>query len=167
MHQAHTYVVVSQKGVSVTYIVWSTHTSFILLPVHLGPLRSSLGELDVVIESFFSKSFRAFGTHALKNRLTPHQFSSWQTATSYQIVHSIALLVASSQPSNSAVQIASYAFTSGITLFSGSIYGLCLTSEGNAWRKLLGPATPIGGAALIIGWLALALSKRGGNNVRL
>lgn len=57
--------------------------------------------------------------------------------------------------------MASYAFTTGITLFSGSIYGLCLTNEGNGVRKLLGPATPLGGLALIVAWIALAVGKRG------
>jgi uncharacterized membrane protein YgdD (TMEM256/DUF423 family) len=97
----------------------------------------------------------------MKGRLSAHQLGSWQTATSYQLIHSVALLVASTQPAGQAVSVANYAFTAGITLFSGSIYGLCLTAEGNGLRKALGPATPIGGFALIAAWIALAVSRRG------
>jgi uncharacterized membrane protein YgdD (TMEM256/DUF423 family) len=109
----------------------------------------------------------AFGAHALKSKLNAHQVASWQTATTYQLIHSVALLVTATQPASQAVTVASYAFTTGITLFSGSIYGLCLTQDGNAFRKVLGPATPFGGMALIIGWIALAVSKRGGSAPRL
>ncbi|PWN93278.1 DUF423-domain-containing protein [Acaromyces ingoldii] len=114
-----------------------------------------------------SVAFGAFGAHALKGKLSAHQASSWTTATSYQLTHSIALLYVASQiaPSISnsrPLTVAAYAFTAGITLFSGSIYGLCLTNEGSPIRKLLGPATPLGGLALIAGWVALALAKRGG-----
>ncbi|UZJ57479.1 hypothetical protein CBS101457_006799 [Exobasidium rhododendri] len=104
----------------------------------------------------------AFGAHALKSSFTAQQMANWQTATSYQLVHSVALLVTSTQPACQAVVAASYAFSAGITLFSGSIYGLCLTKDGNALRKALGPATPIGGFALIGGWIALAISRRAG-----
>jgi uncharacterized membrane protein YgdD (TMEM256/DUF423 family) len=80
------------------------------------------------------------------------------------MIHSLALLVSATQPATQAVTVANYAFATGITLFSGSIYGLCLTSadSGNAFRKVLGPATPFGGMALIAGWVALAASRRGG-----
>lgn len=99
--------------------------------------------------------------------MSAYQLGSWQTATTYQLIHSVALLVSATQPTGQAVTVANYAFSTGITLFSGSIYGLCLTSEGNAFRKLLGPATPVGGLALIAGWIALAVSKRGAASVRL
>lgn len=76
-------------------------------------------------------------------------------------MHSLALLyVASQAPLNGAALLASYAFTTGITLFSGSIYGLCLLPQGHGLRKLLGPTTPLGGLSFIVGWLALAYAKR-------
>lgn len=106
--------------------------------------------------------------------------SSWDKAILYQLIHSVALLSISSSPSfvasltkskglggsgfppsdskTSYHNFAGGAFITGIGLFSGSIYGLCLTKEGHAIRKVLGPATPIGGLAFIAGWLALALA---------
>jgi len=47
-----------------------------------------------------------------------------------------------------------YLLSTGITLFSGSIYGLVLTR----W-KVLGPVTPIGGLFLIASWISLALNS--------
>lgn len=104
----------------------------------------------------------AFGAHALRSKLTPYQQASWTTAAQYQLLHSLALLVASTQPASQAVQVARYAFAAGITLFSGSIYGLCLTSDdANGIRKFLGPVTPLGGTAFIVGWIGLAMARRG------
>ncbi|WFD05330.1 hypothetical protein MVES1_000660 [Malassezia vespertilionis] len=85
------------------------------------------------------------------------------TATQYQLVHSIALLYVSSHvPLNGAALVASYAFATGMTLFSGSIYALCLLPQGHGARKVLGPSTPIGGLCMIAGWLALAYARRPG-----
>ncbi|KAK0534947.1 hypothetical protein OC842_002490, partial [Tilletia horrida] len=105
----------------------------------------------------------AFGSHALKSKLNAHQLSSWQTAVSYQLLHSVALLYVSGLKGGGAggASFAAAAFSSGITLFSGSIYALCLTSDGNPLRKIAGPLTPLGGLALIAGWAALAIRRPG------
>jgi uncharacterized membrane protein YgdD (TMEM256/DUF423 family) len=44
-------------------------------------------------------------------------------------------------------------FFAGILLFSGSLYGLALTGI-----RALGFITPLGGLALIAGWIVLALA---------
>lgn len=43
-------------------------------------------------------------------------------------------------------------------MFSGSIYLLVLAPER---FRALGPVTPLGGTALIAGWVALAVGSRG------
>ena len=48
-------------------------------------------------------------------------------------------------------------WTTGTLLFSGSLYVLAL--GGPRW---LGPVTPLGGVALLAGWLLLALAARRG-----
>ena len=48
--------------------------------------------------------------------------------------------------------------TAATVIFSGSIYGLCLLPAGHALRKVLGPATPMGGLLFIAGWLSLGFS---------
>jgi uncharacterized membrane protein YgdD (TMEM256/DUF423 family) len=47
--------------------------------------------------------------------------------------------------------VAGWAFLGGTLVFSGSLYTLVLTQK--SW---LGAITPLGGAALIVGWLAFA-----------
>lgn len=88
------------------------------------------------------------------------EMGAWNTATQYQLLHSLVLLYSLSLPPTGPVVAASYAFATGITFFSGSIYGLCLTKPENPIRKLLGPITPIGGISMIAGWLLLAYAKR-------
>ncbi|KAK2614929.1 hypothetical protein N8I77_001718 [Diaporthe amygdali] len=93
----------------------------------------------------------AFGAHGLKQRISdPAKIASWGTAAQYQILHSVALLVARDNP------LAAGLFTAGMTMFSGSIYALVLDP---ARFKVLGPVTPLGGLCLIGGWLALAFGK--------
>ncbi|KAL2146403.1 hypothetical protein VTI28DRAFT_4156 [Corynascus sepedonium] len=95
----------------------------------------------------------AFGAHGLKKRISdPTKLANWSTAAQYQLVHSVALLVASNNP------VAGALFTAGMTMFSGSLYALTLDTER---FRFMGPVTPLGGLCLIGGWLALAFSKRG------
>ena len=96
----------------------------------------------------------AFGAHALKAMLTEtNRLETFETAVKYQFYHALALLIVGllcfhiKKPS---LKWASYSFTAGILIFSGSLYVLCLT--GVTW---LGAITPIGGILLIIGWLRL------------
>ena len=72
------------------------------------------------------------------------------------MIHSAVLLVAASTaPKN---KVAAALLTTGMTLFSGSIYLLVLDPQR---FKALGPVTPIGGLCLIAGWGALAFGSRG------
>ena len=97
----------------------------------------------------------AFGAHGLRERLSPDQLSSWETAVTYQLLHAVVLAALASAGEGRPIQLPAALFTAGIVLFSGSIYLLAL--GGPRW---LGPVTPIGGASLIAGWLALAWVAR-------
>ncbi|KAK5735579.1 hypothetical protein LTR17_008112 [Elasticomyces elasticus] len=99
----------------------------------------------------------AFGAHGLKSRIdNPARLANWHTAAQYQLMHSVALLVAEqAAPKN---VVAKYLFTAGITMFSGSLYMLVLDP---ARFRFMGPITPIGGMCLIGGWVALAFGSRG------
>ncbi|KAK4233350.1 hypothetical protein C8A03DRAFT_19564 [Achaetomium macrosporum] len=100
-----------------------------------------------------SVALGAFGAHGLKKHITePQKLANWSTAAQYQLIHSVALLVASNNP------VAGTLFTAGMTMFSGSLYVLTLDTER---FRFLGPITPLGGLCLIAGWLALAFGKRG------
>ena len=94
----------------------------------------------------------AFGAHGLRASATPEQLASWSTATQYHLLHSVALLALAlfGAQSGRPIGLPAGLWTAGITLFSGSIYLLILTSQ-----RWLGPITPVGGLLLIAGWLAL------------
>lgn len=99
----------------------------------------------------------AFGAHALKDRLGPQMLAIFETAVRYQLVHALALLavgiVRGGRPESAALAASGWLFTTGILIFSGSLYLLTLT--GARW---LGAVTPVGGVSLILGWVFLALA---------
>ena len=100
----------------------------------------------------------AFGAHMLKERVEPRMLDIWSTATQYQLWHAlaivaVAMLIARDGGDTTAARVAGGAFTLGILVFSGSLFLLVLT--GKTW---LGAITPIGGTALIVGWIALAVA---------
>ncbi len=102
----------------------------------------------------------AFGAHALKQLLTLNgRTEVFETAVKYQFYHAFALLITGLLMANFSHKFFDYAgisFMIGIVIFSGSLYVLCLTNV-----KWWGAVTPIGGLALIAGWLCLsyALAK--------
>jgi uncharacterized membrane protein YgdD (TMEM256/DUF423 family) len=94
----------------------------------------------------------ALGAHALEARLTPERLASWGTAVDYHLLHSVALLALAlfSAATGRSVALPAVLFTTGIVLFSGSIYLLLLTHQ-----RWLGPITPLGGLCLIAAWISL------------
>jgi uncharacterized membrane protein YgdD (TMEM256/DUF423 family) len=96
----------------------------------------------------------AFGAHGLKDKVEPRYLEIWNTAAMYQLFHALALVLVAAlyvhRPSLP-LRISGLCFFFGMLVFSGSLYTLVLTGKG--W---LGAITPLGGAALIVGWIALA-----------
>ena len=78
-----------------------------------------------------------------------------RTGALYGMVHAAALialigLAQGREPRRGAAVVAGWSFGIGIVLFSGSLFFLALTGLTRiSW------VTPIGGAALILGWAAL------------
>ena len=95
----------------------------------------------------------AFGAHALKDRLGADALALWQTAVQYHFWHALALLAVALAGSGPWSKTAGWLLIAGILLFSGSLYSLALGAP-----RALGIATPIGGLALILGWLAFAVA---------
>jgi uncharacterized membrane protein YgdD (TMEM256/DUF423 family) len=103
----------------------------------------------------------AFGAHALKKILDEKSLEIWQTGVQYHFYHTFALLFLSTfaRYRNNLINIASYCFTGGIFLFSGSLYFLAL-KDYLLWGGIafLGPITPLGGLLFIVGWVCLMLA---------
>jgi uncharacterized membrane protein YgdD (TMEM256/DUF423 family) len=112
-------------------------------------LGSGLGALAVVLG--------AFGAHALKDSLAPDRLAIFEVGVRYQMYHALALLLTgvllrgSSSPATWPTQL----FFWGTVVFSGSLYALAFGAP-----KMLGAVTPLGGLALIGGWVALFLAAR-------
>jgi uncharacterized membrane protein YgdD (TMEM256/DUF423 family) len=100
----------------------------------------------------------AFGSHALRERISERALLIFETGARYQMYHALALLVVALLLSRSdspppALLASGWLFIIGIAIFSGSLYALSLTDI-----KFLGAITPIGGAAFLAGWVALAFA---------
>lgn len=112
------------------------------------------------LSGMLSVGLGAFGAHALKSRLDEYALSIYQSAVQYQFYHSLALLgvglLCLWQPQSRLLLASGIAFLIGILVFSGSLYLLSFT--GIRW---LGAITPIGGLALIAGWVLLMVTAWG------
>ena len=99
----------------------------------------------------------AFGAHALKERLSERSLEIFETAARYQMYHALALLLValllSREDPQPTLVVSGWSFIIGILIFSGSLYALSLTNI-----KILGAITPLGGAAFLAGWGALAIA---------
>jgi len=108
------------------------------------------------LSAFVAVAAGAFGAHGLKSRLAPDMLAVFETGARYQLYHALALLAVAWAQSRwpggaGAAAWSGWLFVAGTLLFSGSLYALALT--GVRW---MGAITPIGGLALLLGWLLLA-----------
>ncbi len=99
----------------------------------------------------------AFGAHLLRDTLSAREFDVYQTAVTYQIYHSIGLLLVGTirirMQYSSLLKWSGRLMATGIVIFSGSLYLLALTGTG--W---LGAITPLGGLCFIASWILLAVA---------
>ena len=96
----------------------------------------------------------AFGAHALKPMLIENnRLATFETGVEYHFYHVLALLfigLLRTNKDSKFLKWASNAMISGIIIFSGSLYVLCLTNT-----SVLGAITPLGGICFIVGWALL------------
>lgn len=103
---------------------------------------------------FLAVALGAFGAHGLKNMLEVHgRVGTWETAVLYHMVHAVVLLVIALARTQAAW--AFRCFATGILIFSGTLYALCLTEY-----TRLGMVTPVGGVFLLAGWGCLIFNRR-------
>jgi len=89
----------------------------------------------------------AFGAHGANG-----QAEDWlRTGGQYQLIHAVAALVALRVDARGP----GWLFVGGAAVFAGTLYLMALGAP-----RWLGAVTPLGGAALIAGWLWLAWSLR-------
>jgi uncharacterized membrane protein YgdD (TMEM256/DUF423 family) len=102
----------------------------------------------------------AMGAHALKVTLMERgMMAAWETASRYHLFHAVSLLglAALVQPLGTGATTlllwTARCWCIGVLLFSASLYWLAL--GGPRW---LGPVTPLGGVALMVGWLLITIA---------
>lgn len=119
------------------------------------------------INGFVGVMAGALGAHAPAGALDPQALGWIATAERYQMWHALALGVVVAlwsrdgpeAPAPFYLRLAAWLFAAGIVLFSYALYVLALTQ----WRPVA-MAAPVGGMALMAGWVALAahgLTQRG------
>lgn len=107
------------------------------------------------LSGFIAIAIGAWTAHGADMLLGPEKAGWVRTGVEYQATHSLALLAVGIMMSVRPGRFLGWsgtAFAIGIVLFSGGLYGLALT-DFNAFAY----ATPLGGVALITGWLLLAI----------
>lgn len=101
----------------------------------------------------------AFGAHGLRDVLDAQRLQLWRTAVDYHVWHALALALAVGLGRGRSGRFAIAALSTGIVLFSGSLYALALGAP-----RWVGVVTPFGGLAFIAGWIALGWSLSRGND---
>jgi len=102
-------------------------------------------------------AFGAFGAHALKGRLDAEAIGWWQTAVQYLLPHAVAV-AGLGLTGRAAVVRPGWLLAGGSALFAATLFAMALGAP-----RWLGAVTPIGGAAMIAGWLLLAWALRRAN----
>jgi uncharacterized membrane protein YgdD (TMEM256/DUF423 family) len=116
-------------------------------------MNNALERNVAAIIGFLGILLGAFGAHALQGRLAAlGTAQSWRTAVLYHLIHGAVLLTLSAW--RPIPKLAFYLISSGVAIFSGSLYLLALTH----WTWI-GAITPLGGLAMLVGWLALLVRK--------
>ena len=120
------------------------------------------------IWGFLAVAMGAFGAHGLQdwfrslgeqpNGLAAERLqANFQTAAQYHMYCALAILavglLAATGRIGTSLQLAGWLFLIGSLIFSGSLYVLSVTG-----LKWLGAITPLGGLAMLGGWLALAVA---------
>jgi len=112
------------------------------------------------LSGFLSVALGAFAAHALKARIGADALATFELGVRYQMSHALALLAvgwAFTRWPGPALAASGWLFVGGTLLFSGTLYALGLGAP-----RWLGAVTPVGGFALLCGWLALAWAVANG-----
>jgi uncharacterized membrane protein YgdD (TMEM256/DUF423 family) len=102
---------------------------------------------------FLGVTMGAFGSHALRGKITDYQLEIYKTGVMYQLIHALGLFIVAwltTQSQDPRVHYAGLCFLVGMFLFSGSLYLLAVTDV-----KWFGAITPLGGFAFLAGWFLL------------
>jgi len=98
----------------------------------------------------------AVGTHVLRARLTPDQLAVFETAVRYHFYNALGLLAIGTVALTVNPPLLRWSaglIVAGIVLFSGALYAASFGAP-----RVIHMLPPLGGLALIAGWLVFAFS---------
>lgn len=99
----------------------------------------------------------AFGAHGLEKQLTEHYLEVFETGVRYHMYSALGLMLialfANQMGKSKLVLNGGRLIVTGMIIFSGSLYVLSLTGFSK-----LGMITPIGGVAIIAGWVCVIVA---------
>ena len=115
--------------------------------------------LITAVMGILAVAMGAFGSHFLKERLSPESLSAYKTAVDYHFIHTIAIFCTALLYRIYRIKglfFIGLFFLGGILLFSGSLYLLAAEDLlGISSFKFIGFITPIGGLALMGCWASI------------
>jgi uncharacterized membrane protein YgdD (TMEM256/DUF423 family) len=120
-------------------------------------MYSSTLRLGVVLAAL-SVALGAFGAHGLRTLVPADRVALFEIGVRYQFYHAFALIltgVISRHFAQGPLRVARWSFLIGILFFSGSLYLLTVSEEFGLPAAVLGPITPLGGVAFLVGWGAV------------
>lgn len=106
----------------------------------------------VAVSGFLVVALGAFAAHGLKPYLDERAQEWFRLATTYQMWHTLALLGLAATLIEQSIwfRLAAWGWLVGMLLFAGSLYLMAVTANTG-----LAFITPLGGLALLLGWLSL------------
>ena len=124
-------------------------------PRHSGSVAAALGATMAGL----GVAMGAFGTHALRSRLTPRDLETFATGVQYLTLHGVAIVALG------AVGIAlgrDLRLPTWLIAMGAALFAIALTMISVAGVRWMGAVAPIGGLGIISGWglAAIALAKR-------
>lgn len=97
----------------------------------------------------------AWAAHGLERFIDSDSVATFRIGVEYHFLHALGVLLVAvlldRMPHNRLLVFCAGLLTTGIVLFSGSLYLLAFDTA-----RFLGPVTPLGGLCFIAGWLCLA-----------
>lgn len=120
-------------------------------------MYSSTLRLGAVLAAL-SVALGAFAAHGLESLVPADRIAFFETGVRYQFYHALAIIltgVISRHFAQGPLRVAKWSFLIGIICFSGSLYLLTVSEEFGLPAAVLGPITPFGGLAFLIGWGAI------------
>ncbi len=98
----------------------------------------------------------AMGAHMLRTQLSPDALRIYGTAVDYHFYNALGLLGVGAVARSLDAPLLSWTaalIVAGVVVFSGSLYAMAFGAP-----RALGMVTPLGGVALIAGWIVFAVA---------